>query len=327
MNIILSIIIPVYNVEKYIKRCLNSIYTQSLLEELFEVIIVNDGTPDNSMKVAEEYEQLHTNIILYNKKNGGVSSARNVGISIAKGNYLLFLDPDDSLSYNNLMNVLTFLKDKTAEIFILRSYTINSNKRENYKWKSVFDDKSFYKGEQLLKNNYIRGSVCGCVINRSFLKKYNICFPEGIINFEDTIFMMLCMCYAYNVRFVDIDIYNVYLRLGSASTSLSRDRVIKSVSGLEFIEKYLKTHKLNSLQVSILEFLKYSILSNATLYSIKCENIGYREFVTLTRIKRYLPIKSNFIQQQYWKIKILNTSYRLYYILMSLKNWKWFNFN
>ena len=317
MSTLLSIIIPVFNVEKYIKKCLDSIFDQTSPEDLFEVIVVNDGTLDGSMEIVKSYKQIHSNIKIYNKTNGGVSTARNVGISIAQGDYLIFVDPDDTLCYNALANVKAVLKNETSDIFVLRSF---SNQRENYQWKSIFEEDLIYTGAQLLKKNYIRGSVCGCVINRSFLKSNNILFPEGVVNFEDTIFMMLCMCYTQNIRFVNIDLYKVFIREGSASTSITRDRVIRMVKGLEFIEQYRQIHRLNTLQQSILEYLKYSIISNATLYSIRCREMKYKEFVTQTRIKRYLPIKSNLVQQQLGKIRILNLSFWLYYILIYIKN-------
>ena len=93
----LSIIVPVYNVEKYIRPCIESIFRQGLEEERFELIIVNDGTQDKSMEMIDDIINEHKNIIVINKKNQGLSIARNNGITIAKGEYILMPDSDDLL--------------------------------------------------------------------------------------------------------------------------------------------------------------------------------------------------------------------------------------
>ena len=97
-RILLSIIIPVYNVEKYIHRCLTSCCKQSdaSLDE-YEIIIINDGTPDNSMDVVYNIAKKYSNIVIFNQKNKGLSAARNQGLEIAKGEYVQFLDSDDWL--------------------------------------------------------------------------------------------------------------------------------------------------------------------------------------------------------------------------------------
>ena len=88
-----SVIVPVYNVEKYIKKCLNSLVNQTLDE--VEIVVVNDGSPDNSQKIIDEYTKKYKNIKSYVKKNGGLSDARNYGIKKATGKYISFVDSDD----------------------------------------------------------------------------------------------------------------------------------------------------------------------------------------------------------------------------------------
>ena len=90
---LISIIVPVYNVEKYLKKCLDSILSQTYKN--FEVIIVNDGSPDNSQKIIDEYKKKDKRIIVLEKENGGLSSARNYGIEHANGKYISFVDADD----------------------------------------------------------------------------------------------------------------------------------------------------------------------------------------------------------------------------------------
>ena len=96
----LSIIVPIYNVEQYIVSCFESLFRQSLDTALYEVIAVTDGTPDNSMILVEQYAEKYSNIRIVNKENGGVSSARNEGIKQAVGDFILFVDPDDTIAEN-----------------------------------------------------------------------------------------------------------------------------------------------------------------------------------------------------------------------------------
>src|SRR5690606_24149359 len=91
----LSIIIPMYNVEPYIERCLSSLQDQDIPMEEYEIICINDGSPDNSREVVIRFQRQNKNIILIDQSNQGVSKARNNGINVARGKYLLFVDPDD----------------------------------------------------------------------------------------------------------------------------------------------------------------------------------------------------------------------------------------
>jgi len=113
---LLSIIIPVYNVEKYIRTCLESIFRQDLDEDCFEVIIVNDGTKDGSITVIQDLIDLHKNIIVHNQENQGISMARNNGMQIATGEYILFVDSDDLLLDNSLSYLLTKAIQSKADI-------------------------------------------------------------------------------------------------------------------------------------------------------------------------------------------------------------------
>ena len=101
----LSVIIPVYNVEKYVYECVDSVFRQGLDENIFEVIIVNDGTMDNSMSVIKELIASHSNIIVISQENQGLSVARNKGLAIAEGEYILMPDSDDLLIENSLYNL------------------------------------------------------------------------------------------------------------------------------------------------------------------------------------------------------------------------------
>ena len=106
----LSIIVPVYNVEKYIRPCLESIFFQGLNEKDYEVIVVNDGTRDRSMEVVDSFQTAHSNMTIIHQENQGLSIARNTGMKHAKGDYIAFLDSDDILAKNSLKRYKNMLK-------------------------------------------------------------------------------------------------------------------------------------------------------------------------------------------------------------------------
>lgn len=112
----LSIIIPIYNVERYVRGTLESIYSQDCGDDAFEVICVNDGTPDGSMAIVDEFASLHANLRIINQSNQGLSCARNAGLAVAKGDYVWFVDSDDTLAPGALTMVKTSIVSSGADV-------------------------------------------------------------------------------------------------------------------------------------------------------------------------------------------------------------------
>ena len=192
----LSIIVPVYNTEKYIRACLESIFKQELDDDNFEVIIVNDGTRDNSMEVIADIISQHNNITVINQDNQGLSVARNNGISAAKGEYILMPDSDDLLIENSLkqlveialetkadMVIADYLKKNDEEILIINNSPIKQPHFEMYEKKG-----ELYFMEDLLPTECY---VWRTLFRRAFLIKNNITFYPDIY-FQDIPFTHEC---------------------------------------------------------------------------------------------------------------------------------------
>ena len=181
----ISIIVPVYNVEKYISRCIESILCQTFTN--FELILVDDGSPDNSVSICEKYMEKDARVSLIHKENGGLSSARNAGIDSAKGEYMLFVDGDDVIHPKTLEILYSNLKDSNAQISIGNFCRFHSNRELDFQIKKE-DIRSTYAGMQILEKLYDRNdasryvSACGKLIKRSLFE--NVCFPVGRL-FED----------------------------------------------------------------------------------------------------------------------------------------------
>jgi glycosyltransferase involved in cell wall biosynthesis len=130
----LSIIIPLYNAEKFIGRCLNSIFNQNVDERLFEVIIVNDGSSDSSITVIDSFLKLYKNCKLINQKNSGASVARNTGLSLARGEYVWFIDDDDEVTSDSILKIMDYCKQYPKADFLIfdcKHYNIKDN-TQNY---------------------------------------------------------------------------------------------------------------------------------------------------------------------------------------------------
>lgn len=181
----LSIIVPVYNVEKYIRPCIESIFKQDIDEDSFEVIIVNDGTKDKSMEIIQDIIERHKNIIIINQKNQGLSVARNKGIAAAKGQYIFMPDSDDLLIENSLKPLLELAIDSQADVVVADYYKmsnaeINATKInlphfENIKIEKKTGEKMFF--DFLKIHNY---TVWRSLYKKDFLDYNKITFYPGI---------------------------------------------------------------------------------------------------------------------------------------------------
>lgn len=211
----LSIVIPVYNVEDYIRGTLGSIYNQKVDEQCFEVIVVNDGTPDNSMNIVKEFAATHQNLTIINQENQGLSAARNAGIKVAKGDYIWVVDSDDSISENSISEILAILeKYHDVDMFCFDHY---EKRGDNLMATSLFTKPSYqkYYGEIHDGYFYCRKLPTGVsqkfLFRRGFLQENQLEFTPGIYH-EDQDFLIRCytkakrilplgnVWYVYNIR-------------------------------------------------------------------------------------------------------------------------------
>lgn len=210
-EILLSIIIPVYNVEKYLQKCLKSIFKNLPIKT--EVIIINDGSPDNSEEIIKEFATKHKEIIYIKKENGGLSSVKNVGLKQARGKYVIFLDSDDYVSSNMYDTMLKKIIDTDSDIVycdVLMVYEDNT-----VKYVRMQNDK--YKDQlmQILDNNLMAASW-NKMVRREL---YNgLVFPEGLNN-EDVAVSPQIFLRANNIEYILSPFYKYVQRSGSIQNS------------------------------------------------------------------------------------------------------------
>lgn len=227
-----SVIIPVYNVESYIRECLDSIINQTIGRKI-EIIIVNDGSPDNSQEIIDEYASKDSRIVSIVQKNKGLSGARNTGLKYAKGKYVYFMDSDDYLELNALEKLYNLAEMENLDIicfeansFFDRSYS-GKLKKDSFNYKKNGTYTGVYKGieiyNQLIKNEDFYASVCLKFFKRSFLKKHNITFKEGIIH-EDECFSLFSIVKSDRVEILDNTFFNRRIRNDSIMTQKNYEK-------------------------------------------------------------------------------------------------------
>lgn len=184
---LLTIIIPVYNIEKYIHRCLNACLNQDFPLSEYEIICVNDGSTDNSLEILREYEKKYSNIKIIDKENGGVSSARNTGIEVANGQYIWFVDGDDWINVGvlPLINRLIQLSPKDPDGVLFPAKLVS-----DYEISPVKDTECEYEFtlNGVLKNQYAN-SVWFRWFKRKFIIENSLYFDTTMKYGEDTLFI------------------------------------------------------------------------------------------------------------------------------------------
>lgn len=186
----LSVIIPVYQVEKYIHPCLESVFKQGLSDEDFEIIIVNDGTKDKSMEVIADLIGQHSNITIINQENQGLSVVRNNGMAQAKGEYILMLDSDDLLIEGSLIPLLEKALETKADLVVADFLTMSDQDIETYQ--SPIQQEFVIKvktGEELYMEDLVPNQfyVWHTLYRKDFITKHNLSFIPGIY-FQDVPF-------------------------------------------------------------------------------------------------------------------------------------------
>lgn len=237
-EIILSIIIPVYNVEKYLPRCFRSLENQDLTN--CEVVFIDDGSPDNSGELCEKFAVGKSNVVVIHKSNGGLSDARNIGIIKAKGKYCIFLDSDDSL-VDNISNLLIQnLKNYSVDIMYAQINWIASDKSLIYEKKGLIESK-IYSGEDALVEELKTGKFSAMsqlgIYDREFIISNNLWFKKGILH-EDEQWSPQVMLNANKVCKISIPYYNYYIRENSITMSKNTKRyhdILKTISELDLI--------------------------------------------------------------------------------------------
>ena len=238
---LISVIVPVYNVEKYLKRCINSIINQTHKD--IEIILIDDGSTDSSGKICDEYSNTDTRIKAIHIQNSGAARARNVGLDIAKGEYISFIDSDDYILPDFLEKLLRLCIDNNAEI---SKCEVIDFEREDIKITKQSDIKiNIYTSNEVLNTIYTDSKLFNVAIMNKLYKRNifeNLRFKEGIINEDEEI---LCKIILNSNKIVITDeiLYCYFLSEGSITRSEFRKKNLDILTALELRLSQLEDEK------------------------------------------------------------------------------------
>lgn len=294
----LSIIVPVYNVEKYLSDCLNSLLDQGIDESEYEIICVNDGSSDTSLQILQKYAKNHNNIVIIDKNNEGVSAARNVGIKVAKGDFIVFCDSDDCWRTGSLGQIMDFASKNDLQIIIMKTHTSVAT---TYKYeKDTVNELSF---DVLDHSNYSARNACFLITKKSIIEENHIEFRNGMKYGEDTLFAGTVWFYASKINakiaVLNSPIYYYRANPNSAMSNLNRDKHLEDMYIMA--KEYNKLLKQGNSNPDVTKTLKERIgaaVSGMLYDNLKNKQYTPKELFDILEKEELYPISS-----QWWAVK------------------------
>lgn len=239
----ISVIIPVYNVEDYLPFAMQSLIEQTLMD--VEFICVNDGSTDNSLAILEKYAALDDRIVIINKENGGVSSARNAGLRYAQGSWIMFLDPDDYLAKNACERVWIESEEGPTDIINFGTDVVPKQPRpsEWYEYALLVPTRRFWEFEPgvLFDEPSTKPFIWHQAYRKEFLDESDVWFDESLTLGEDMVFLMSLYPHGQKFAFIEDRLYSYrYIRKHSAMQDLRQDDVKKLGRHINVVSKVLE---------------------------------------------------------------------------------------
>ena len=250
----ISVIVPVYNVQDYLDKCVTSILNQSYVN--FELILIDDGSSDKSSEICDSYAADDSRVVVIHQDNGGVSSARNKGLSVAKSDWITFVDSDDWVESNYLFNFR--LGEESSDIYIQGLQFVNSNTMQVIEEKDLPNlsilKSDFY--DQVPKNNILSLGFPVCkLFKKDIIEKNNICFDEQLSHHEDHIFVFEYLMYVNKMTLSSGLNYNYrYFHNPNSLSSRPDDVVSMKMASKKMLDGLKKL--LNNYQISDEEYIK-----------------------------------------------------------------------
>lgn len=276
----ISVIVPIYNVEKYITRCIESILSQTFCD--FELILINDGSLDESGNICNKYSKKDKRIKYFYNSNQGVSYTRNFGIEIAKGEFCIFVDPDDYLDLDALEYLYTLAKSNNADIIACKMKTYKSNVLKSKIIKN--ETLRIYEGEKIIKEYVENGTFLYSVCNKLYSRKLlsDIRFSVDINYAEDALFNYYILGKAKKVVLSNLQKYNYFINENSTVTLVTRKR-LDILKAQKKIYNYLNVNYSKYSRNIVNEYINSSIL---IIIDIVRENNILKKYYLLKELKK-----------------------------------------
>lgn len=305
-GVLVSYVVPVYNVEKYINTCIKSIQNQRYKN--IEIIIIDDGTPDKSGEIIDEIAKFDTRIRVVHKDNEGVSTARNIGIDMAKGEYIVFVDGDDYIESDYTDYMLSLICDSNADMALtLNNYTDFDRMQSSYDYITTYSND---EALEAIYSNKINVAVWNKIYKKEFLEENNIRFCSEFWFAEGMTFNIECFQVARKIVVGLRKVYNQRCNMDSAVRKFKVENYMCGIKALEYQKELLKIENSNVLRAWKLHYwsehlsVVRGIIRTKTRESYKTE---YKECLKKLRTDISVPLKSNISLK--WKIALMFVAY------------------
>jgi len=302
MNDLISIIVPVYNVEKYLRKCIDSIINQTY--ENIDIILIDDGSTDSSSEICNEYSKKDKRIKVIHKENRGVSSARNEGIKHARGEWITFIDSDDWIEKNFCEILLKKVLETKSDVALCGYNRINNKKTEKINAKNR--ELIFNCNEYLIKSLNPQTGFGFChmkLIKKEILK--GIYFNENIVVGEDALFNVMISQNIKKAIFVEQALYNYRINNQSVVRKYDENYANKYLLAMNEIKKYLfEKYKDDEIQQNYYNFVAFHILLIAVNYCFHPQNKNYNRKQILKQICNYGEFKIALEKNNYKNLSI-----------------------
>ena len=306
-----SVIIPVYNVEKYIDKCLNSLVNQTLKD--IEIIVVNDGSIDNSQKIIDNYVKRYPKLVRsFVRENGGQGSARNFGLEQASGEYIAYVDSDDYIEPNMLDLMYEEAISSKSDIVICGSNVVS------FEGNLLKEESAVIYNDPKLDIILGKMAVWNKIYKREFLLKSNVKFREHVW-YEDIDFTMKLLMSTNKISFINRNLYNYLLRPGSTMNNTNIKRNLELLQAFNEMIYYFKKHNIYESKYDEIEFVAiYHIYITAITRVINIKaNIKLKKAIIKEFVK-YMKVNfKGFKKNKY--IKNLDINKKIIYQIINLR--------
>lgn len=297
MNKLVSIIVPIYNVENYLEECIKSIINQTYKE--LDIILVNDGSTDNSFSICKKYQQIDKRIVLINQKNKGLSGARNAGLNIAKGEYIQFVDSDDYLEINAIEKAVCEIESQKVKMVMYNYYNLDNGIRE-------FDNQFLKNKKKISKHEfweiYCQGKWAFCVVAWNKLYKKSIFedlrYYEGHFH-EDDFLIPEILDRIDNIAVIDEPLYYYRNRQGSIiNTNIDYHRLMDIIESAYNRAVYLYEEKESSAYHLSIRTLYWKLKECGELELTKEQRKKYKMYIKKVKSMKLLPNCNKVLKMQ-----------------------------
>ena len=308
-----SVIVPVYNVEKYLKKCLDSLVKQTLKD--IEIIVVNDGSTDSSQLIIDEYKKKYPKkIISIIKENGGQGSARNLGIKYVTSKYIGFVDSDDYIALDMYEKLYNKAINENSDVVICNNYVVDLKKENN-----KIEENNYNNAYNIIENAFFgKMAVWNKIYKKELIVNNNILFKEKIW-YEDFAFTFKLLCNTKKISFINDYLYMYLLRPGSTMNNDNVSRNLEILDAFDDTIMYLNNNNIYEKYLEILEFNAIiHIYISTSVRVINANVLKYLKKQNLDEIKKYM--KTNFKKYKKNKyIKTLSLNKKIIYLLLNCK--------